>query len=73
MQSTVIDRQILPEAILSCIHSEKIRMLEEGGNIVLSPLKNNPNANELFGMFNDGKLSSEDFIKEKALEKEREN
>ena len=40
------------------------------GNIVLSPLKSNSNVNELFGMFNDGKLSSEDFIKEKAHEKE---
>jgi len=34
--------------------------------------KNNPNVNELFGMFNDGKLSSENFINEKALEKEME-
>jgi len=73
MQSMVIDRQILPEPIVSFIHSEKIRMIEEDGNIILSPLKINPNVNELFGMFNDGKLSSEDFIKEKALEKDMEN
>jgi len=33
---------------------------------------NKPNVNELFGMFNDGRLSSEDFIKEKILEKEYE-
>jgi len=73
MQSMVIDRQILPEPIISYIHSEKVRMFEEDGNIVLSPLKNTPNVNELFGMFSDGKLSSVDFIKEKALEKEMEN
>jgi len=73
MQSMVIDRQILPEPLVSFIHSEKIRLIEEDGNIILSPLKINPNVNELFGMFNDGKLSSEDFIKEKALEKEMEN
>ena len=72
MQSIVIDRKILPEPIISYIHSEKIRMFEEDGNIILSPLKNDPNVNELFGMFSDGKLSSEDFIKEKALEKEME-
>ena len=48
-------------------------MFKKNRNIVLSPLKNNPNVNELFGMFNDGKLSSKDFIKEKALEKEMEN
>ncbi|GBU23263.1 hypothetical protein R80B4_03180 [Fibrobacteres bacterium R8-0-B4] len=32
------------------------------------PQKNVPNVNELFGMFNDGRLSSDDFIKEKAIE-----
>jgi hypothetical protein len=73
MQSMVIDRKILPEPIISYIHTEKVRMFEENGNIILSPLKTNPNVNELFGMFNDGKLSSEDFIKEKILEKEMEN
>jgi hypothetical protein len=69
----VIDRQILPEPIISYLHSEKIRMFEENGNIVLSPLKTNTDVNELFGMFNDGKLSSEDFIREKAIEKEMDN
>jgi hypothetical protein len=73
MQSTVIDRQILPEPIISYIRTEKIRMFEEDGNIVLSPLKNNPNVNELFGMFSDGRLSSDEFIKEKTCEKEMEN
>jgi hypothetical protein len=69
----VIDRQILPEPIISYIHSEKVRMFEEDGSIVLSPLKNTPNVDELFGMFNDGRLSSEDFIRDKAIEMEMEN
>ena len=73
MQSIVIDRQILPEPIFSYLQSEKIKIFEENGNIVLSPLKIKPNINELFGMFSDGKLSSEDFIKDKAVEKELEN
>ena len=73
MDALVIDRNILPEPILSYIQSEKIRIFEENGNIVLSPIKNKPNVNELFGMFNDGKMSSSDFIKQKAIEKEMEN
>ena len=73
MESLVIDRKILPEPILSHIQSEKIRIFEENGNIILSPVKNIPNINELFGMFSDGKMSSTDFIKQKALEKEMEN
>ncbi|MDR2593133.1 MAG: hypothetical protein LBC59_10100 [Chitinispirillales bacterium] len=69
----VIDRQILPEPIISHIHSERIRMSEEDGNIVLSPLEDNPDLDELFGILSDGKLSSEEFIREKAIEKELEN
>jgi hypothetical protein len=73
MESIVIDRQILPEPIFSYIHSEKIRIFEENGSIILSPLKSRPDINELFGMFSDGKLSSEEFIKQKAIEKGIEN
>jgi hypothetical protein len=45
MESIVIDRQILPEPLFSYIHSEKIRIFEENGNIVLSPLKTKPDVN----------------------------
>ena len=73
MLEAVIDRQMLPEPIFSYINSEKIRILEENGNIILSPYEKRPNINELFGMFNDGKLSSEDFIRQKSIEMEIEN
>jgi len=73
MESLVIDRNMLPEPIFSYIHSEKIRISEENGNVILSPIKNKPNIDELFGIFNDGKMSSNDFIKQKAIEKEMEN
>jgi len=73
MLETVIDRQILPEPIFSYINSEKIRIFEENGNIILSPFNKKPNINELFGMFSDGKLSSEDFINQKSIEMEIEN
>jgi hypothetical protein len=73
MESMIIDRKILPEPIFSYIHSEKIKIFEENGNIILAPVVKKPDVNELFGMFNDGKLSSDDFIKQKAVEKEMEN
>jgi hypothetical protein len=74
METLIIDREILPEPIFSYIKSPQIRIFEEdNGNVVLSPIKNKPNVNELFGMFNDGKLSSDDFIKQKIIEKEMED
>jgi hypothetical protein len=69
----IIDRDTLPETIFSYIKSEKIKIFEENGNIVLSPVGNKPNVNELFGMFNDGKLSSNDFINQKIMEMDKEN
>jgi len=73
MESIIIDRQMLPEAINSYIHSEKIRVVKENGSIYLSPIIDKYSILEKsFGMFSDGKLSSERFIKEKELEKELE-
>ena len=73
METLVIDRKILPEPIFSYIQSEKIKVSRENGSVVLSPVKIEPNVDELFGMFSDGKLSSTDFIKQKAIEKDMEN
>ncbi|MDR2509927.1 MAG: hypothetical protein LBC77_04705 [Spirochaetaceae bacterium] len=72
-KSIIIDREILPETIISYVHSEKIRLVEENGAITLSPVFDKYAIIEKsFGMFSDGKLSSERFIKEKAMEKELE-
>jgi len=67
METLVIDRRILPEPIFSYIQSEKIKVSRENGSVVLSPVKIEPNVDELFGMFSDGKLSSTGFIKQKAI------
>ena len=71
MESMIIDREILPEPIFSYIHSEKIKVFKENGNVILSPVVEKYSILEkAFGMFSDGKLSSEKFIKEKEIEKE---
>jgi len=71
METLVINREILPEPILSFINSEKIRVFKENENVVLSPIKKQTKIEDLFGKYN--KLSSEEFIKQKVLEKELEN
>jgi len=63
---TIIDRQTLPETILSYIHSDKIRLLEKNGDIVLSPIYDKyAILDEACGMFPE--LSVEEFIKNKEL------
>lgn len=62
-----------PNPLFLIFLKKKIRVCEENGNVILSPVKEKPNADELFGMYNDGKLSSNSFIRQKAVEKEMEN
>ncbi|MDR2869305.1 MAG: hypothetical protein LBV04_02535 [Deferribacteraceae bacterium] len=75
MESIIIDKETLSETIFFYINSEKICLTKENdGTIILSPIKEKSVAilEKSFGMFSDGKLSSENFIKNKALEKELE-
>ena len=49
-------------------------MHEENGSIILTPIvEPKQNFDALFGMFSDGKISTEEYMREKQLEKELEN
>jgi len=73
MLDMVLDVQTLPETIFSRIQTEKVRIHEENGSILLTPVTEKKlDFDVLFGMFSDGKLSVDDFIKEKHIEKELE-
>jgi len=68
---TIIDRQFLPETILSYIHSDKIRLIKKEGSIMLSPVYDKYAILEkTFGMLPE--LSVEEFIKQKEIEIELE-
>jgi virulence-associated protein VagC len=74
MSDMILDVQTLPETILSKIHTEKVRVHEENGSIILTPvIEKKQNFDVLFGMFSDGKISTEEYMKEKQIEKELEN
>jgi len=74
MSDMVLDIQTLPEIIFSKISAEKVRFHEENGSIILTPvIEKKRNFDVLFGMFSDGKISSEEYMKEKQIEKELEN
>lgn len=74
MADMVLDVQTLPETIFSRIPTGKVRVREENGSIILTPVVDEKqNFDILFGMFSDGKISAEEYMKEKQLEKELEN
>ena len=74
MSDMVLDVQTLPEMIFSRISTEKVKFHEENGSIVLTPfIEEKRNFDVLFGMFSDGRISTEEFMKEKQIEKELED
>jgi virulence-associated protein VagC len=74
MLDMVLDVQTLPETIFSRIPTEKVRLHEENGSILLTPItEKKADFDILFGMFSDGRLSVDEFIKEKQIEKELED
>jgi len=74
MSDMVLDVQTLPEMIFSRISTEKVKFHEEDGSIVLTPvIEKKQNFDVLFGMFSDGRISTEEYMKEKQIEKDLED
>jgi virulence-associated protein VagC len=69
MSDMVLDIQTLPEMIFSKITAEKVRIHEENGSLILTPvIEKKQDFDVLFGMFSDGKISTEEYMKEKQIE-----
>jgi len=74
MADMVLDITRVPEVILSRIKTEKVNLHEENGSIILTPIADKGKSfDRLAGMFSDGKLSIDAYLKEKHLDKELEN
>ena len=74
MSDMVLDVQTLPEMIFSRISTERVRIHEENGSIILTPIiEKKQSFDVLFGMFSDGRISTEEYMKEKQIEKELED
>jgi virulence-associated protein VagC len=81
METLVIDRYNLPEPISRYIESDKVEISSENGRVILSPVEETPEyieerirrrkeaTRKLHEMFSDGRMTSEDFIRDKAIEK----
>ena len=74
MPDMVLDINKLPEVILSRIKTKKVKFHEENGVFILTPVMvKEKSFDRLTGMFSDGKLSIDNYLKEKQLDKELEN
>ena len=77
MNEVVVSTNMLQELLLLRIHSDQVRVREENGVIILTPvsdLQSSPmNAlEELRTMLSDGRMSSESFMARKQIDKELE-
>jgi virulence-associated protein VagC len=69
MADMILDIQTLSETVFSKITTKKVKIYEENGSIVLTPVAEiKQNFDVLFGMFSDGKISTEEYMNEKELE-----
>jgi virulence-associated protein VagC len=81
METLVIDRYNLPEPISRYIESDKVEISSENGRVILSPVEETPEdieirkrrrreaTKQLHEMFKDHRYTSDDFIRDKAIEK----
>jgi len=74
MTDIVMDINMVPEALFSRIKAERVKIHEENGAFVLIPINDEEKTfDRLIGMFSDGKLSIDGYLREKRLERELEN
>ena len=70
MSDMVLDINVLPRTLFSKIKAEKVLFHEENGVFTLTPvLEEKKSFDSLIGMFSDGKLSIDNYLKDKQLEK----
>jgi len=74
MVEMTLDIKALPEALLARINTPKIKLQEENGCFILTPISESEKSFDgLVGMFSDGKLSIDNFLAQKQIEKALEN
>jgi len=72
MTEIVLDTSTLPEPLFRLIRTEKVKVRETDGEVLLTPITDVADRCPLRGMFADGKLSVDRFLANKQVEKELE-
>ena len=70
MSDIVLDINVLPKTLFSRLKAEKVLLHEENGVFTLTPvMEKTKSFDGLIGMFSDGKLSIDNYLNDKQLEK----
>ena len=76
MIDTIINVKTLPETLRRRIRSSRVQVSENNGAVILTPVDNANeqlmSVNRIFGMFSDGKISTDKYIAQKQLDKDME-
>ena len=72
MTEMVLSTRMLPEPLFRFIHTKKVKVRAEQGEIRITPIRETDTVCPLLGMFADGKISVDKFIADKKIEKELE-
>jgi hypothetical protein len=68
----ILSTRTLPEPIYRRIRTDKVRVHEENGNIILTPIFNTEEPADLWGLLSDGKFTTDKYFVQKRLDKELE-
>jgi hypothetical protein len=75
MSEMVLQAKTLPEPLLRLIHTEKVRVRKVQGEIRLIPIEVKMKKNNILpilGMYSDGKLTVDNYLEQKRIDKELE-
>jgi virulence-associated protein VagC len=73
MQETIFSRDALPAHLFTIIHTDKVRVRKDGEVITLTPVNEPYDCTaRVFGMYADGKTSTDAYSRQKQCDKEFE-
>jgi hypothetical protein len=72
MNEIILETKALPEPLYRRIRSDRVRVHEENGSIVLTPVIGNEESTDLWGLLPDGAFTTEKYLVQKRSEKELE-
>ncbi|MCL2703822.1 MAG: hypothetical protein FWE91_09480 [Defluviitaleaceae bacterium] len=72
MSELILVTKTLPEPLYRRIRSDKVRVREEDGNIILTPVFNTDEPADLWGLLPDSKFTTEKYLAQKRRDKELE-